>query len=189
MEETIIISLGGSLIVPEEIDAEFLKEFRNLILSYVAKGKRFVIDTGGGKTCRKYQSVAREIVDASKEDLDWIGLTVNNVNAQLVRVIFGKDACKKVLDKVWDSKKVFDFAGRLSPKLDVTDAGVSFGLDSSKKEYKKTLNVAFEFLNEVVKRTHGKVIVLFDEFQVVKDVKNGDAILKYMREKIQKMTN
>jgi len=98
------------------------------------------------------------------------------------------DACKKVLDKVWDSKKVFDFAGRLSPKLDVTDAGVSFGLDSSKKEYKKTLNVAFEFLNEVVKRTHGKVIVLFDEFQVVKDVKNGDAILKYMREKIQKMT-
>ena len=99
------------------------------------------------------------------------------------------DACKKVLDKVWDSKKVFDFAGRLSPKLDVTDAGVSFGLDSSKKEYKKTLNVAFEFLNEVVKRTHGKVIVLFDEFQVVKDVKNGDAILKYMREKIQKMTN
>ncbi|KKR41673.1 MAG: hypothetical protein UU10_C0020G0003 [Parcubacteria group bacterium GW2011_GWF1_40_6] len=96
MEETIIISLGGSLIVPEEIDAEFLKEFRNLILSYVAKGKRFVIDTGGGKTCRKYQSVAREIVDASKEDLDWIGLTVNNVNAQLVRVIFGKDACKKV---------------------------------------------------------------------------------------------
>src|SRR3989339_38356 len=96
MEETIIISLGGSLIVPEEIDAEFLKEFRNLILSYVAKGKRFVIDTGGGKTCRKYQSVAKEIVDASKEDLDWIGLTVNNVNAQLVRVIFGKDACKKV---------------------------------------------------------------------------------------------
>jgi uridylate kinase len=95
-DETIIISLGGSLIVPEEIDAEFLKEFKKLILSYVAKGKRFVIDTGGGRTCRKYQNVAKEIVDASKEDLDWIGLTVNNVNAQLVRVIFGQDACKKV---------------------------------------------------------------------------------------------
>ena len=96
MEETIIISLGGSLIVPEEIDIEFLKSFKTLILKHVALGKRFVIDTGGGRTCRKYQAAAKEIVDASKEDLDWIGLTVNNVNAQLVRVIFGKDACKKV---------------------------------------------------------------------------------------------
>lgn len=96
MAETIIISLGGSLIVPEEIDIAFLKEFKTLILGHVAKGKRFVIDTGGGRTCRKYQNAARQIVDASKEDLDWIGLTVNNVNAQLVRVIFGGDACKKV---------------------------------------------------------------------------------------------
>jgi len=96
MEETIIISLGGSLIVPEEIDIEFLKSFKTLILEHVAKGKKFVIDTGGGRTCRKYQKATKEIVDASKEDLDWIGLTVNNVNAQLVRVIFGKDACKKV---------------------------------------------------------------------------------------------
>ena len=94
--ETIIISLGGSLIVPEEIDVEFLKSFKNLILDQVSHGKKFVIDTGGGRTCRKYQNAAKEIVDASKEDLDWIGLTVNNVNAQLVRVIFGKDACKKV---------------------------------------------------------------------------------------------
>jgi uridylate kinase len=96
MEETIVISLGGSLIVPEEIDIEFLKSFKTLILKHVAQGKRFVIDTGGGRTCRKYQAAAKEIVDASKEDLDWIGLTVNNVNAQLVRVVFGKDACPKV---------------------------------------------------------------------------------------------
>lgn len=96
MEEIIVISLGGSLIVPEEIDIEFLKSFKTLILEHVAKGKKFVIDTGGGRTCRKYQNAAKEIVQASNEDLDWIGLTVNNVNAQLVRVIFGKDACKKV---------------------------------------------------------------------------------------------
>jgi uridylate kinase len=95
-KETIIISLGGSLIVPEEIDINFLKDFKDLIVAQVEEGKRFVIDTGGGRTCRKYQNAAKEIVDASKEDLDWIGLTVNNVNAQLVRVIFGKDACKKV---------------------------------------------------------------------------------------------
>ena len=104
MEEIIIISLGGSLIVPEEIDIEFLKSFKALILEYVAKGKKFVIDTGGGRTCRKYQKAATEIVDASKEDLDWVGLTVNNVNAQLVRVIFGEYACKKVFYDVTEKE-------------------------------------------------------------------------------------
>lgn len=83
------------MIVPEEIDIEFLKEFKELILSEVALGKRFLIVTGGGRTCRKYQNAAKEVVDASKEDLDWIGLTSCNLNAQLVRVIFGKNACKK----------------------------------------------------------------------------------------------
>lgn len=95
MTEVIVISLGGSLIVPEEIDKDFLKEFKDLILSQADNGKRFLIVTGGGKICRKYQNAAKEIVDASKEDLDWIGLTVNNVNAQLVRVIFGQHAYKK----------------------------------------------------------------------------------------------
>ena len=47
MKETIIISLGGSLIIPDVIDIDFLKDFKNLILSHVAQGKKFVIITGG----------------------------------------------------------------------------------------------------------------------------------------------
>ena len=73
MEETIIISLGGSLIVPEEIDIEFLKSFKSLILEQVAKGKKFVIITGGGKINRKYNEAAKTLSNASTEDLDWIG--------------------------------------------------------------------------------------------------------------------
>ncbi len=96
MEETIIISLGGSLIVPEEIDIEFLKSFKSLILEQVAKGKKFVIITGGGKINRKYNEAAKTLSNASTEDLDWIGLTICNVNAQLVRVLFRENACKKV---------------------------------------------------------------------------------------------
>ena len=33
MEGTVIISLGGSLIIPEEIDIDFLRVFKNLIVS------------------------------------------------------------------------------------------------------------------------------------------------------------
>lgn len=96
-DETIIISLGGSLIVPEEIDVEFLKKFKELILSHVAQGKKFMIITGGGKVCRKYQNVAKEITEASKDDLDWIGIASLKLNAELLRVIFGEYAHNEVV--------------------------------------------------------------------------------------------
>ncbi len=97
MEETIVISLGGALIVPEEIDIEFLKAFKTLILSQVSKGKKFIIDTGGGRTCRKYQYAASEISETSNEDRDWIGIATNNLNAEMLRVVFGDKAHPKVI--------------------------------------------------------------------------------------------
>ena len=97
MQETIIISLGGSLIVPEDIDKEFLKEFKSLVLSQVEKGKRFLIITGGGKVNRKYNEAAREITNPSNEDLDWIGIAALKLNAELIRVIFGKYAHQEVI--------------------------------------------------------------------------------------------
>lgn len=90
MEETIIISLGGSLIVPEEIDINFLKDFKALVLSHVIQGKKFVIITGGGKTCRKYQNAAKELASPTDEDLDWIGIASLKLNAELLRVVFGE---------------------------------------------------------------------------------------------------
>lgn len=96
-EEKIIISLGGSLIVPEEIDVSFLKEFKNLILENVSKGKKFILITGGGRVCRKYQNVAKEIGLPSNDDLDWIGVATCNLNAELIRVIFGEKAYGKVI--------------------------------------------------------------------------------------------
>jgi len=107
MEETIIISLGGSLIVPDEIDVNFLKDFKNLVLSQVAQGKKFVIIAGGGGTNRKYNKAAREIGNPSDEDLDWIGIASLKLNAELVRVIFGGYAHEKVIAD-FSAKPVFD---------------------------------------------------------------------------------
>jgi len=106
MEETIIISLGGSLIVPEEIDVEFLKEFKKLILSHVEQGKKFVIITGGGKTNKKYNEAVRKLTDPSNEDLDWIGIASLKLNAELIRVMFGEWANVKVVDNL---SKEFSF--------------------------------------------------------------------------------
>ncbi|MDP2947167.1 MAG: UMP kinase, partial [Nanoarchaeota archaeon] len=83
--ETIIISLGGSLIIPEELDIDFLREFKTLILSHVAEGKKFVIITGGGKLNKKYNEAAKRIGSPSHEDLDWIGIASLKLNAELLR--------------------------------------------------------------------------------------------------------
>jgi len=100
MEEVIIISLGGSLIVPEEIDVEFLKEFKTLILSYVEKGKKFVIITGGGKINRRYNDAAQKLASPPDVDLDWIGIAALKLNAELLRVIFGTQAGSKVIENL-----------------------------------------------------------------------------------------
>jgi uridylate kinase len=109
-EEIIIISLGGSLIIPEEIDVGFLKDFKKLILEQVAKparnadgiasaggGKKFIIVTGGGKICRRYNNATREIIDPSNVDLDWLGIAATRLNAELVRIIFGDQAYEKII--------------------------------------------------------------------------------------------
>jgi uridylate kinase len=96
-EENIIISLGGSLIIPEEIDKEFLKSFKALIVSHISQGKKFVIITGGGKVCRKYQQAAKELSSPSNVDLDWIGIASLKLNAELLRVIFSEYANNTVI--------------------------------------------------------------------------------------------
>ena len=101
-EEIIIISLGGSLIIPDQIDINFLKDFKNLILSEIEKGRKFIIITGGGKICRRYQEVAKEISVPSNEDLDWIGIASLKLNAELLRVVFNGNAHERVVSNLHD---------------------------------------------------------------------------------------
>ena len=92
-ENTYVLSLGGSIMMPDMVDVEFLKAFKEFILKHVTLGQRFVIITGGGKVCRRYQAALAEISpSASKEALDWLGLWTTQVNAQLVRHMFGDEA-------------------------------------------------------------------------------------------------
>ncbi|MFA5751386.1 MAG: UMP kinase [Candidatus Paceibacterota bacterium] len=95
--EKIIISLGGSLIIPDSIDIDFLKDFRELIISEVEKGRKFVIITGGGKICRRYQDAGKEIKRMSEEDLDWLGIYTTRYNAEFMKILFGELAEEKII--------------------------------------------------------------------------------------------
>ncbi|MBI2176357.1 UMP kinase [Candidatus Woesearchaeota archaeon] len=95
--ETIIISLGGSVLAPSQIDVDFLKRFRQLILKFIHNGDRFAIICGGGKTAREYQNAARQVVNAVAEDLDWLGIHATRLNGHLIRTIFRDAAHAKLV--------------------------------------------------------------------------------------------
>ena len=107
-KKTIVISLGGSIIVPDQIDVSFLKKFKQIITRL--KEDRFVIICGGGKICRNYQEAAKATSVIPKEDLDWIGIRATRLNAELVRSSFGDDAHKKVIH---DPHEEIDGSGRI----------------------------------------------------------------------------
>jgi len=96
-KETIIISLGGAVVVPDMPNGEFIFAFKKLILNWVEKGKKFIIIVGGGKTCRRYNEALSNVINATDEDLDWMGIYSTHLNAQLVRLSFGKDAYSEVI--------------------------------------------------------------------------------------------
>lgn len=104
-KESIIISLGGSMVVPQNPDAEFVVKFKKLILDWTNKGKKFYIIVGGGKICRIYQESLSRTISASSETLDWMGIYTTNLNAQFLRLSFGENAASDIFTDPKDALK------------------------------------------------------------------------------------
>lgn len=92
-----IISLGGSLIVPDQIDHRFLSGFKKTIEKHVRRGRRFIIITGGGQTARRYAKTARLLHALNPTDLDWLGIHSTRLNGHLLRTIFRKSAHQRII--------------------------------------------------------------------------------------------
>jgi uridylate kinase len=112
-KETIIISLGGSLVAPNEIDIGFLKNFKHSLQKYL-KDKRFFVLVGGGKICRVYQKALLEF-GAKSADRDWIGINISRLNAEVVKQLFSEYSFPKIITdpnkKVKTTKDIIIGAG------------------------------------------------------------------------------
>jgi uridylate kinase len=101
--ERIVISVGGSLLVPDQIDTAFIQEFTTLIRRKTEEGFSFYIIAGGGKLARRYRDAVLQInPSATSEDLDWVGIKATRTNAELLRAIF---ADARIPEIVRDTRK------------------------------------------------------------------------------------
>lgn len=88
-KKTIVISLGGSLIIPNEINLKLLRKFKKVIQNNSKKYK-FVIVCGGGSTARKYINALRESKATYKEQ-SMTGIMATRINAQFMSYFFDQD--------------------------------------------------------------------------------------------------
>ena len=89
--------MGGSLLVPDQIDTDFLHRFRDVIVKKIGEGFTFCIIVGGGKTARRYQDAASKVATLSSADLDWIGIHATRLNAHLLRSLFTGEAYPHII--------------------------------------------------------------------------------------------
>jgi uridylate kinase len=93
-KEVKVLSLGGSLIVPNEINLRFLRRFRRIIQKNLERYK-FVIVCGGGSVARKYiHALSEERKDNFTQDL--AGISVTRLNARFMSYFFGIDPKKGI---------------------------------------------------------------------------------------------
>jgi uridylate kinase len=109
-----VISLGGSIIAPEAVDGQFLKDFVKLIRGFIEtdEKRRFIFVAGGGGPARAWQKAYREVSGsgARDEEADWIGIMATRLNAQLLRAVMGEWCGQNV---VTDPTQVDPFTGRV----------------------------------------------------------------------------
>ena len=86
--EKVVVSIGGSILVPGENDSDFIGKLASM-LSEIKNEVQIAIVCGGGKTARYYANIAKELGgDTYSQDIVGIGAT--RLNAQLLLLALGE---------------------------------------------------------------------------------------------------
>ncbi|MBU4246030.1 MAG: UMP kinase [Nanoarchaeota archaeon] len=78
----VVISLGGSLLT-KDFSVSGVKQYIDVLKKIAQNTEKLVIIVGGGRVCRQYQAIAREL-GATQDMQDYIGIKATHFNASLV---------------------------------------------------------------------------------------------------------
>ena len=145
VKKVIVLSLGGSLIIPNDVNITYLKKFKQVILKHKKKYK-FVIVCGGGNIARKYISALAFIGRGAKLQ-SFSGISATRMNARFMSYFFNQDQERGIPHKISEIKKYIDrydvlFCGALEYRNKQTS-------DSTAAEIAQKLKVKFINLTNV----------------------------------------
>lgn len=172
-KKVIVISLGGSQIIPNDINLPYLNKLKKILKKYTRKYK-FIIVCGGGSIARKYIS-ALEKIGRNKKFRSLAGISATRMNARFMNYFFhinpkqGIPHTLKALKKVVRKQNI-TFSGALEYKSNQTS-------DSTAAE------IAEEFKGEFINITNVKGLYTANP----KKFKNAKLIPRITWKKFNKM--
>lgn len=128
MKKVIVISLGGSLIVPDKVNVSYLKKFREVVRKNSGKYK-FIIVCGGGSVARKYINALREVgINETLQSM--AGISTTRTNARFMSYFFNQNPWKGIPQKMEEirgylKKQDIVFCGALEYKPHQTSDSTS----------------------------------------------------------------
>jgi uridylate kinase len=108
-----VISLGGSIVAPDGVDEDYLRQFLSLTGRLLLEDgeRKFILVVGGGGPARSWQRAYRNLARSPSDDeADWIGIMATRLNARLVKALMG-DWCHEEI--VTDPSRADSFRGRV----------------------------------------------------------------------------
>jgi len=84
---SIVISLGGSVLISDDIDISFFEDLAILLKKLTEKYKIYLI-IGGGKTARTYIKLGRKL-NFDEKTLDNFGIEITKLNAKILTNLIG----------------------------------------------------------------------------------------------------
>lgn len=85
--DTVVVSIGGSILVPDDHDNTYIVELAGM-LKDVAGQVRLFVTVGGGRIARYYIELGRNL-GADESYLDDVGIEVSRINARMLIVALG----------------------------------------------------------------------------------------------------
>jgi uridylate kinase len=161
-KEMIVLSLGGSQIIPEDINHPYLKKFKETVLKHTETYK-FAIVCGGGSLARKYiTAIKKEKGDLYHQSL--AGINATRANARFISYFFGHDpkyGIPKTLRTVkkYLKKRDIVFCGALEYKENQTSDTVAALITKKMKgEFVNLTNVKGLYTKDPKKYKNAKFI-------------------------------
>ena len=144
-KKVIVLSLGGSQIIPNEVGYKYISEFKKVLLKNCNKHK-FIVVCGGGSLARKYiTALKKDKKNTTFQSL--AGISATRTNARFMHYFFGMDPHKGIphtMQTVKDYMKTRNivFCGALEYKPSQTS-------DSTAAEIAKVFKAPFINLTNV----------------------------------------